>query len=157
MLVERSHNYAARATNEEVEVVKGLVNQASSVVNQAASLPENLSQNRNGGFLAMGSRNAGWAPIIRQIAEIPRGKMKKYATDALAKADGLIEQREVTGGIAFENGWVISFSGFAPDIDEAVVLAIGIRAGFTTEQKADKLASVSVRNYLRSLLMASPT
>jgi hypothetical protein len=101
-----------------------------------ATLPENLSEKRKGGVLAIGSRDASWSPIIRQIGGIGRRKVDKYATYALAKADGLIKYKEVS----FKNGWVISFSGFAPNIDEAVVLAIGIKLGFTTEQKADKLA-----------------
>ncbi|MFH1863473.1 MAG: hypothetical protein ABIJ85_00980 [bacterium] len=137
---ERSHDYGAKAANEEVEVVINLAKQASLVVGNAAALPENLSEKRKGGILAIGLRDASWAPISRQIGEVRRRKVNKYTTDALEKADRLIKHESVAEGIAFENGWVVSFFGFAPDIDEAVVLAIGIKLGFTTEQKTDKLA-----------------
>ncbi len=124
------------------------------VVNHIAS---SYGTNKTGGYQYIQGRD-GSCLLLRKVGYIPtEADEKKYKGFALEKGQRLrshpehtlsfqpmdVAQKKYQGAVRMENGWIHSFSGFSPNNDEAIAMAVGVRMGWSSLEYACKVMHIS--------------
>lgn len=115
---------------------------------------------RQGGYAAFYKEGVTKDPVVFKVGGVATPeKDTKYQKYALAKLEALKNEVNVrvsggtsaliddhtmpNGAIRTQNGWIISFSGFQPHVDELFCIAVAKAAGIIDTQEAHVIASIS--------------
>jgi hypothetical protein len=115
---------------------------------------------RQGGYAALYKEGMTRKPIVFKVGGVStEEKDAKYQAYAEEKLEALRRHAEARvsghtgemigndpmpdGAIRTKNGWIISFSGFQPDLDELFCLAVANTAGVINTQETNEIAIIS--------------
>lgn len=140
---------------EHIKLVDELTSAALIVNDRMKNISPNIEQERSGGVLTISGANAQEDFLaVKQIGDVPLAKAKKYTTYSLGKTGILIanpdmrassqnlvsdtplkvEDNIIPGGAIRIGDDILSFSGYNPEDDEALILATAVQSGLSSRQ-----------------------